>query len=101
MEFCLETMVGVMLILKISRPGEITAQIVIGSILSFFSLFVLMLAVINRGRFLSSDDESITTEHGFFKWPSTKSKKLILVSGTKKDWLMFITLTIKVCLLVP
>ena len=49
---------------KYHNPGEITAQIVIGSILSFFSLFVLMLTVINRGRFLSSDDESFTTEHG-------------------------------------
>ena len=49
---------------KYHNPGEITAQIVIGSILSLFSLFVLMLTVINRGRFLSSDDESFTTEHG-------------------------------------
>ena len=49
---------------KFHDKGEITAQIVIGSILLSGSFFVLVMTLINRGRTLLSNSDSLVSETG-------------------------------------
>ena len=49
---------------KFHNKGEITAQIVIGSILLSGSFFVFIMTLINRGRTLLSNSDSLVSEKG-------------------------------------